>query len=85
VPSVLEAPPLMPYVQTSCADLLRNPVWLWIHGHVHDSVDLVEHGVRIVCNPRGYAPNDGGRDGPFGPPPARIRTCGTTAYGSCLG
>jgi hypothetical protein len=26
-----------------------------------------------------------GRDGPFGPPPAQIRTCGTTAYGSYLG
>ncbi len=26
-----------------------------------------------------------GRDGPCGPPPAQIRTCGTTAYGSYLG
>ena len=26
-----------------------------------------------------------GRDGPYGPPPAQIRTCGTTASGSCLG
>ena len=26
-----------------------------------------------------------GRDGPYGPPPAQIRTCGTTAYGSYLG
>ncbi len=26
-----------------------------------------------------------GRDGPFGPPPAQIRTGGITAYGSCLG
>jgi len=26
-----------------------------------------------------------GRDGGYLPPPARIRTCGTTAYGSCLG
>jgi DNA repair exonuclease SbcCD nuclease subunit len=45
---------LTPYFQTTCADLLRPPVRLWIHGHVHDSVDLVERGVRIVCNPRGY-------------------------------
>lgn len=26
-----------------------------------------------------------GRDGPYGPPPSQIRTCGTTASGSCLG
>lgn len=45
---------LTPYFQTSCSDLLRPPVCLWIHGHTHDSVDLVERGVRIVCNPRGY-------------------------------
>jgi hypothetical protein len=32
-----------------------------------------------------YAFDGCGRDGPFGPPPAQIRTCGTTAYGSCLG
>jgi hypothetical protein len=25
-----------------------------------------------------------GRDEDFSPPPAQIRTCGTTAYGSCL-
>lgn len=26
-----------------------------------------------------------GRNGSYLPPPAQIRTCGTTAYGSCLG
>ena len=26
--------------------------------------------------------SDCGRDGPFGPPPAQIRTCSITAYGS---
>lgn len=26
-----------------------------------------------------------GRDGSYLPPPAQIRTCRTTAYGSCLG
>ncbi len=25
-----------------------------------------------------------GRDEDYSPPPAQIRTCGTTAYGSCL-
>lgn len=27
---------------------------LWIHGHTHDSVDLMERNTRVVCNPFGY-------------------------------
>jgi Icc-related predicted phosphoesterase len=30
-------------------------VRLWIHGHMHHSVDYVAQGTRVVCNPRGYA------------------------------
>ena len=26
-----------------------------IHGHTHDSFDYVVNGVRVLCNPRGYA------------------------------
>ncbi|MEN8802027.1 MAG: metallophosphoesterase [Thiogranum sp.] len=29
---------------------------LWVHGHMHESYDYEIHGVRVVCNPRGYAP-----------------------------
>jgi Icc-related predicted phosphoesterase len=29
---------------------------LWIHGHMHESVDYEVYGTRVVCNPRGYAP-----------------------------
>ena len=29
---------------------------LWIHGHMHHSVDYEVRGTRVVCNPRGYAP-----------------------------
>ncbi|MEN8761620.1 MAG: metallophosphoesterase, partial [Thiogranum sp.] len=28
---------------------------LWVHGHMHESYDYEIHGVRVVCNPRGYA------------------------------
>ena len=28
---------------------------LWIHGHIHFSVDYLLYNTRIVCNPRGYA------------------------------
>ena len=31
-------------------------VTLWVHGHLHDSVDCEVNGTRIVCNPRGYVP-----------------------------
>jgi Icc-related predicted phosphoesterase len=32
---------------------------LWIHGHMHHSVDAVVDVTRIVCNPRGYGYKDG--------------------------
>ena len=30
---------------------------LWVHGHVHDSVDYEVAGTRIIANPRGYPLN----------------------------
>ncbi len=27
---------------------------LWIHGHIHDSMDYEVAGTRVLCNPRGY-------------------------------
>ncbi len=27
---------------------------LWVHGHIHRASDYKKHGVRVVCNPRGY-------------------------------
>jgi hypothetical protein len=30
---------------------------LWIHGHMHDSFDYVIGSTRVVCNPRGYFPD----------------------------
>jgi hypothetical protein len=31
---------------------------LWIHGHIHYPSDYRIGGVRVVCNPRGYGPDD---------------------------
>jgi UDP-2,3-diacylglucosamine pyrophosphatase LpxH len=35
-----------------------NPIKLWIHGHVHDSMDYIVgdelQSTRVICNPRGY-------------------------------
>ena len=38
------------------SDLMAPHVKLWVHGHMHNSLDYVEHGTRVVCNPRGYVP-----------------------------
>lgn len=38
--------------------LFGPEVALWVHGHMHHSVDYVQAGTRVVCNPRGYAPRD---------------------------
>jgi Icc-related predicted phosphoesterase len=27
---------------------------VWVHGHVHEALDYIAHGVRVICNPRGY-------------------------------
>ena len=35
----------------------ESRVTLWIHGHTHDPFDYRVHGTRVVCNPRGYAPD----------------------------
>jgi hypothetical protein len=26
----------------------------WVYGHIHECFDYEAHGVRVVCNPRGY-------------------------------
>lgn len=31
---------------------------LWIHGHTHDSFDYMLEKTRVVCNPRGYHPDE---------------------------
>jgi len=30
----------------------------WVHGHMHNSSDYVIDQTRVLCNPRGYAPDD---------------------------
>lgn len=33
-------------------------VALWVHGHTHHSFDYDVYGTRVMCNPRGYAPQE---------------------------
>lgn len=32
---------------------------LWVHGHMHESLDYEHGGTRVICNPRGYATPSG--------------------------
>ena len=41
---------------------LMGRAGLWIHGHVHHSVDYLVDGTRVVCNPRGYPSKCGGME-----------------------
>jgi len=39
---------------------LMGKTELWIHGHIHNSLDYVVNGTRIVANPKGYPHKNGG-------------------------
>jgi len=49
---------LNPCFASDLSALLRPPVKLWIHGHTHESMDYEIGGTRVVCNPRGYLPQE---------------------------
>lgn len=39
----------------------RDDIDLWTHGHLHAGLDVISQGVRVLCNPRGYAFERGAR------------------------
>ncbi len=49
---------LNPSFASDLSALVRAPVQLWIHGHTHSSMDYRIDGTRVVCNPRGYLPQE---------------------------
>jgi len=48
--------PLNPAFASDLSHLVCAPVAVWIHGHTHESLDYIEGGTRVICNPRGYGP-----------------------------
>jgi predicted phosphodiesterase len=54
--------PLNPTFVTHLPALVCPPVDLWIHGHTHESADYRAQGTRVVCNPRGYLPDEPNED-----------------------
>jgi len=37
----------------------KSNIDYWIFGHTHSCIDCVFHGIRFVCNPRGYSSENG--------------------------
>jgi predicted phosphodiesterase len=51
--------PLNPAYVTNLDYVIEaNEIAVWVHGHTHTNVDVEVHGTRILCNPRGYTPDD---------------------------
>lgn len=48
--------PLSPFFASDLTDVIeRRPnIRLWCHGHVHQKVDYIYKGVRVIANPYGY-------------------------------
>jgi predicted phosphohydrolase len=58
IPSRYASDLLAPAFASNLERLMEGDrVALWIHGHIHDSFDYQIYSTRVVCNPRGYAPN----------------------------
>lgn len=67
VPPQYQGDPLSPAF-VSDLEWLMGRARLWVHGHVHSSMDYWVNGTRVVCNPRGYARREGGQENEgFGP------------------
>jgi Icc-related predicted phosphoesterase len=49
---------LTPAYASHLEHLMGPAVALWIHGHFHDNASFIERGTHVVCNPRGYSPQN---------------------------
>lgn len=58
IPERFKEDVLTPAFASDLSRLMGPPVSLWVHGHVHESVDYEVNGTRVVCNPRGYHPDE---------------------------
>lgn len=55
VPQQFEGSALSPYFVSDLTPLMHQyPIDLWIFGHNHHNLDLLEHGCRVVSNQMGY-------------------------------
>ena len=55
IPRRFNGHPLNPALASDLSEFLyRNPVRLWVHGHIHYPCDYVVGNTRVLANPRGY-------------------------------
>ena len=59
--------PLTVAFASNCDDLLGLGADLWVHGHVHHSVDYRSGRTPVICNPRGYEFRGQIENASFGP------------------
>jgi len=58
IPPKFQHDPLNPAFASDLEDLIHDHApTLWVHGHMHDSVDYRIDRTRVICNPRGYFPD----------------------------
>lgn len=53
IPSEYEGDILSAAFASDLTPLMKN-VDVWVHGHIHRSMDYMVGGCRVICNPRGY-------------------------------
>lgn len=53
IPEHFQGDKLSPAYASNLNDLVGRSA-LWIHGHIHESMDYMYGKTRVVCNPRGY-------------------------------
>jgi DNA repair exonuclease SbcCD nuclease subunit len=58
VPEAYRDDALSPAYASDLEALMGPPVIAWVHGHVHTPMDNWVKGTRVLCNPRGYYPDD---------------------------
>lgn len=58
IPSYYERDVLSP-AYASHLDQLMGRSALWVHGHIHDTIDYMAGDTRVVANPRGYPRHNG--------------------------
>lgn len=59
VPAHYQTDPLTPAYASRLDDLIaETKPALWIHGHTHNSSDYRIGDTRVLCNPRGYVPDE---------------------------
>lgn len=52
------------FVDNLDVEILKYNPHMWLHGHIHESMDYMLGDTRIVANPKGYPTNMCGRGGP---------------------